>query len=1412
MRLTFLGVLGGDQGPGKTHHMATLLEIEGKRVLLDYGRGWTQEELASIAPDLLLITHAHPDHYPAPGEVETDLPVGMTEITSQLLPTVEHGLKERVVLEEDKAWKYKGLEIVAYPVTHSTKAPAAGFTIQGEAEKVAYFPDVLKVTRARRDEIFHDLDAFIGSLSAIEKDLARGKRTDGTWRAWGHASTLSQIKWGAQQGFQGTFAFTHYGKEALALGHEALEQKIQSQVEVAYEKHEGRPQIYIPKGEGTTLEVSGKSQSSALEIWLEEHVSPFSEWRSSRVIHLVEDASKSEEIQSLQAEKTPIRGWQLDDPEYTVNILKRDRAGGSQKAYLLTRVHRRGNVDETYVALSKSRNGTVQAYGRIAFGEAAQHKSFKDLPPGVLKGIGPIARETFKDARPLYVQEILPVKIWTNERTLKIGTQVGPGRMIKSWVKMREGMETENLGAHYDALYLMPPHGRLIAEGEKDLIVKPRAFPGKANEILYLVSGRECFGRIRYSIPEKISLKEFEELRPRHRISSDERLQWWPEDKEFWKYEFEVLGIYKPPLKVEIPKGSQIFVKAPRLRFLEEEPDRELVEKVKKSEVDPEAETDENTLAPILPSGDSMGKEIELEDVLQYWLGQSFFLSRPHVYLTGGIVNNGSSVNDIEILIMETRPQPHGDKVLEFRIARMLPEKMRHRIHFLYDEDRYRPFTSHVPLWNLKVEASPEARLVKMEKAKEKQVKKSLRPQKCHYCDGPATFSILWAEGKAYVPVCSSHKEKGIREITKDYGGKPDAVRPIVKMEAPEGATDEERECIKTTQVHIDSVGDKLSTMSSALLQRGRDHDASKLQEPELPIFVEYTPKLKGLTYGSAEYKKCLAEMKPALDHHYEVNSHHPEFFGGDVGKMNLVDLVEMLCDWIAATERHADGNIEDSFQVNAKRFGLSDQLLSILKNSVVLFPKPQGKQGLALKEMAKPFGSQGGKHFQVKWLLQAIPDHKVYVEPFCGGASLFFAKAPAADEILNDRDSEIVHALKWLRDASSKEFAWLRKQFWSTEGLTERTEEIFKELKAASPEKLTPQRRTYRQFFLSRFSVMSNRWNYTRSDRTGSYEVKIPRFLVNLEKFQERLKGVTILQGDWSKTLKYDSSETFYYLDPLYSPTAVDKQTCFNEVTSAEGLAKVLRGLKGKYLMNWIRDDPKIRGLFRGSTFKIVRPRDLLALAPTMAHGRKHAEEYLISNFGWNLKESLERGDPAKPREAKVSQKEHAIDVEVIARYSIPAKGELKGKVTAYSYFCGLRDPAGKLVPVGYAFNFGEKLDAGDILRVRFRAMNMYTDPETGRVWFTWWAPKPLGWRKDIKATDTTAFAKEMVEKTQGEVDEKPWPKEFERLVTTAKFSARDWAMRSADCILLDKEFSPEEKFHLWESMGENPELWANL
>jgi len=136
------------------------------------------------------------------------------------------------------------------------------------------------------------------------------------------------------------------------------------------------------------------------------------------------------------------------------------------------------------------------------------------------------------------------------------------------------------------------------------------------------------------------------------------------------------------------------------------------------------------------------------------------------------------------------------------------------------------------------------------------------------------------------------------------------------------------------TYAHIGRVRELLGRVVTNLLERADRHDRSKLEEPEVAIFDEFTPKLRGSTYDSEEYKTFLAGMGEGLQHHYTHNSHHPEYYEQGIAGMSLLDLTEMLVDWKAATERHADGDLLRSIEQNQARFGYSDELKSILLNT----------------------------------------------------------------------------------------------------------------------------------------------------------------------------------------------------------------------------------------------------------------------------------------------------------------------------------------------------------------------------------------------------------------------------------------------------------------------------------------------
>jgi hypothetical protein len=140
------------------------------------------------------------------------------------------------------------------------------------------------------------------------------------------------------------------------------------------------------------------------------------------------------------------------------------------------------------------------------------------------------------------------------------------------------------------------------------------------------------------------------------------------------------------------------------------------------------------------------------------------------------------------------------------------------------------------------------------------------------------------------------------------------------------------------TLFHSQRVGELMVQVVKETLDRSTCHDRSKTEPPEVEVFDEFTPKLKNSTYGSAEYKGFLEAMGDGLKHHYANNRHHPEHFANGVNDMTLVDLIEMLADWKAATERHDDGDLAKSLEIQRERFGISDQLVAILRNTAEHF------------------------------------------------------------------------------------------------------------------------------------------------------------------------------------------------------------------------------------------------------------------------------------------------------------------------------------------------------------------------------------------------------------------------------------------------------------------------------------------
>lgn len=133
---------------------------------------------------------------------------------------------------------------------------------------------------------------------------------------------------------------------------------------------------------------------------------------------------------------------------------------------------------------------------------------------------------------------------------------------------------------------------------------------------------------------------------------------------------------------------------------------------------------------------------------------------------------------------------------------------------------------------------------------------------------------------------------------------------------------------------HKNIVRDRLRYLAHQLLERADSHDDSKLKDPEIRWLIEMDKEPR-YDYGSPEYLDKKKRYEKFFKHHYAHNRHHPEHFTNGVDGMNLADLCEYLID---ITSYHSEIHAKQVIQTinsQAERFGLDEQLMQVLKNTM---------------------------------------------------------------------------------------------------------------------------------------------------------------------------------------------------------------------------------------------------------------------------------------------------------------------------------------------------------------------------------------------------------------------------------------------------------------------------------------------
>ena len=222
---------------------------------------------------------------------------------------------------------------------------------------------------------------------------------------------------------------------------------------------------------------------------------------------------------------------------------------------------------------------------------------------------------------------------------------------------------------------------------------------------------------------------------------------------------------------------------------------------------------------------------------------------------------------------------------------------------------------------------------------------------------------------------------------------------------------------------------------------------------------------------------------------------------------------------------------------------------------------------------MKQPFSYYGGKQKMTKHIIPLLPKHRIYVEPFCGGASVFWLKPRMEHrdhiEVLNDLNEDIIITYRCLKNEDY--FDLLVKRLEGT---------LYSKAEHQKAQKLLQNKCTGKVDRAWAFIVCQQMsfakdgynagWAYTRAKDVGttiSWQNKLKEYT---EQYTERLKYVHLDCDDAIKVIKrWDDPETLFYIDPPYPGTNQGNYQHKYNQDDFENLIEVLKEVKGSFVLS---------------------------------------------------------------------------------------------------------------------------------------------------------------------------------------------------------------------------------------------------
>lgn len=255
------------------------------------------------------------------------------------------------------------------------------------------------------------------------------------------------------------------------------------------------------------------------------------------------------------------------------------------------------------------------------------------------------------------------------------------------------------------------------------------------------------------------------------------------------------------------------------------------------------------------------------------------------------------------------------------------------------------------------------------------------------------------------------------------------------------------------------------------------------------------------------------------------------------------------------------------------------------------------------IQESLRPaFGSPGGKFYMASKFIPMIPEHSTYVETCTGGGSVFFRKKPSAKEVINDFDKDIVFLYRFLKKLSPENISALKRKNWAaSKEYFYKLRDLQKAIDKGTKKQTSDIDRFHRITYLKAMSDAGEMKTYDNTETGGSLKL-----VDRIHKYKDRLKNVTIENMDYRDVIKkYDSKDTFFYIDPPYPKANMS----WKWMPKEEEVEACIKSIKGKFLLSY-----EVTKAFQGFNRKIILQRN--KANPGAKQMELSKKELLVSNY----------------------------------------------------------------------------------------------------------------------------------------------------------------------------------------------------